>query len=453
MAGGAVPRPLAGVIVLLTLAGIGLVLERHVRMESLRALTEDHMEGRAEWSPNYRHIWFAHDAAFAMGGRNEDNLCSMGHQMDRHQKDWAAWCKEDEDFDGLTNGEELGDPCCLWSAEAGHDPFSLKARREYRRWDLSHPSNRDKNRTISEERKAAVRPTSCDAYDPEVYARQFKAFYFRGADGAFEPKPFHPAKIASAMVLVGLIGHWLWRKQLAVDLFPWFFKDTEKRLSPRVSVVVFFASYVYMDLTSGIVHLILDYAPNWLPGLGSLARGFQYHHHDPTAIIRISWYEYVSHVHLLVPLVFLMLALSNASRVSRLFWFWGSVNVHVFQTAHRWAHFPPEMLPSWVKVLQASGVVLTHERHMSHHEDLESQFTILSGKADIVLDNLSRWIPPWRYDLWACFGVAWFVFPILLDVKFRHFTDGLDHWEKSRRKIAMKDEELSTPAGFIAAVL
>lgn len=29
-----------------------------------------------------------------------------------------ALCRMDSDGDGRTNGEELGDPCCSWSAEA-----------------------------------------------------------------------------------------------------------------------------------------------------------------------------------------------------------------------------------------------------------------------------------------------------------------------------------------------
>lgn len=43
-------------------------------------------------------------------------------------------CQKDSDGDGLTNGEELGDPCCRWS-EA--NPTSLRLTR------LSHPGDRN----------------------------------------------------------------------------------------------------------------------------------------------------------------------------------------------------------------------------------------------------------------------------------------------------------------------
>merc|ERR1712046_217920 len=175
-----------------------------------------------------------------------------------------------------------------------------------------------------------------------------------------------------------------------------------------------------MDLTSGVIHLVLDYAPFHLPGLGVLARGFQFHHHDPTAIIRISWFEYVSHIHLLCPLILVATVLSDATRVQRYFWCCGGVWAHLFQTAHRWAHMPPATLPWVVRSLQSSGLLLSHARHMSHHEDLDHQFTILSGHTDIIVDNLSCIVPPTRYDLWFLFGVFWFLTPIFCDIIFRN---------------------------------
>lgn len=45
-----------------------------------------------------------------------------------------ALCQKDSDGDGLTNGEELGDPCCLWSAA---NPTELRLTM------LSHPGERD----------------------------------------------------------------------------------------------------------------------------------------------------------------------------------------------------------------------------------------------------------------------------------------------------------------------
>merc|ERR1712146_352878 len=83
------------------------------------------------------------------------------------------------------------------------------------------------------------------------------------------------------------------------------------------------------------------------------------------------------------------------------------------------AHMPPATLPWVVRSLQSSGLLLSHERHMSHHEDLDHQFTILSGHTDVIVDYLSSIVPPTRYDLWFLFGACWFLIPLVGDVIFR----------------------------------
>jgi len=44
-------------------------------------------------------------------------LNPFGKDMKNNDHKWdKELCEKDSDGDGLTNGEELGDPCCLWSA-------------------------------------------------------------------------------------------------------------------------------------------------------------------------------------------------------------------------------------------------------------------------------------------------------------------------------------------------
>ena len=50
---------------------------------------------------------------------------------------WRKICHEDPDGDGVTNGEELGDPCCEWTPGA----------QPYRKWNLSHPGRPEENST------------------------------------------------------------------------------------------------------------------------------------------------------------------------------------------------------------------------------------------------------------------------------------------------------------------
>lgn len=339
----------------------------------------------------------------------------------------------DLDGDGLTNGQELGDPCCLWRPGQAAESFSLGSRREYRRWDIFHPSSSDRD---AQRLRAMREPLNCSEYDPKLYAQQFEAFYFRGADGPVLEVNLVPGKVIGLGILLGLLGHWFRNQGLAADVCPLLLRQRAV-ISTRTSLMVMLASFIYMDLTSGIVHLILDYAPSWLPGIGPLARGFQYHHFDPTAIIRISWYAYVSHVHLLCPLIAGLVLLSSASRVARLFWFWGAVFVHLFQTTHRWAHFQPKDLPDIVQYFQSSGLLLTHQRHMDHHQDLERQFTILSGHTDAILDTASRIVPPWRYDIWMLIGVCWLMLPVGIDLCCRGRLEALDSSAHDKHKVGI----------------
>jgi hypothetical protein len=280
------------------------------------------------------------------------------------------------------------------------------------------------------------KPRNCSGpYDETLYREDFSTFYFFNAVGKDQDAPVAEqlVKLVGVVMLVAMFTDWAVRKQLLADVFPWV--SSSRPLPFRLRVAIFVASFLYADMTSGVMHLVLDYAPHHLPGLGVLAHGFQHHHHDPTAIIRISWFEYVSHIHLLCPVVQLAVVVSGASRAQRLFWLCTGAWAHVFQAAHRWAHMPPEWLPPIVRFMQGRGLLLSHERHMHHHEDLEHQYTLLSGVSDVIVDNVSRLVPPSRYDVWFLFGVLWLLVPMFVDVRYRDAIRGCGSTEEPHEKV------------------
>eukprot|EP00928_Gymnodinium_smaydae_P025211 TRINITY_DN20157_c0_g1_i1.p1 TRINITY_DN20157_c0_g1~~TRINITY_DN20157_c0_g1_i1.p1 ORF type:complete len:257 (+),score=29.00 TRINITY_DN20157_c0_g1_i1:77-847(+) len=79
-------------------------------------------------------------------------LNPFGKALEAHNFTWsAALCNEDSDGDGLTNGEELGDPCCLWEEHdtastytrtfpATHPGFATSSSAKYARPDCSRTS-------------------------------------------------------------------------------------------------------------------------------------------------------------------------------------------------------------------------------------------------------------------------------------------------------------------------
>eukprot|EP00928_Gymnodinium_smaydae_P020997 TRINITY_DN18146_c0_g1_i1.p1 TRINITY_DN18146_c0_g1~~TRINITY_DN18146_c0_g1_i1.p1 ORF type:complete len:473 (+),score=59.69 TRINITY_DN18146_c0_g1_i1:294-1712(+) len=433
-------RPLIGFLTVIALFGMGVYIERVLRVR--RVTSSEKFEQRSSRLPNYDHVWFVHDMVFWDGRGGDLNV--FGAHVWRFGANWKILCLLDSDGDGLSNGQELGDPCCLWkdfteSSDAS-GLFNLGGRHEYRRWNLSHPGIPNE-RAVDQPRNN--RPLSCDGvYNKSHYAEQYNAFYFSGADGELEPVPVSLLKVGCLVIMLALAMHWVLHLGLLGDACPWLVRadESEKALPGYVSVLVCILSFLYMDATSGIIHLVLDYAPHWLPIVGDLAKGFQYHHAYPTAIVRISWYAYASHIHLLGPIVALLAILSDASRVQRLFWSWGAIFAHLFQSAHRWAHMLPEHVPGVVRIAQEYGLLIGHAEHMRHHEDLMHQFTILSGHTDWILDRSASIVPPKRYDLWLLAGIAWFALPALADVAVTRMlgcrTSQASNEEVARPKIA-----------------
>lgn len=71
---------------------------------------------------------FGHVSCFGGGARNE-----FGRAFEAANLEWTVeLCEADSDGDGLTNGQELGDPCCTWSP--GDAPPMMNSA-------LSHPGS------------------------------------------------------------------------------------------------------------------------------------------------------------------------------------------------------------------------------------------------------------------------------------------------------------------------
>ncbi|CAJ1390577.1 unnamed protein product, partial [Effrenium voratum] len=350
---------------------VGLRLERALRE---RLAFADHPDFRelARKIPNYDHVWFAWNlvdtntyGSWLLSQERRYPINQFGLHILARNTSWQALCVMDSDGDGLSNGEELGDPCCRWAPKALGD-FQVDQNFEYRRIETSAqalddfaPSPPYRTAPDSAGESRVVGPLA-ECVDHGKHPMGL-------AQPAFETLPLPPSeavdwnltalmKLSAFAVLVVQLALWLVYGGLLADLTP----TAGSPLSLGTRALLVALCFVYMDFCSGVIHLILDYAPTFLPVLGGLAGGFRYHHEDPTAILRISWFEYASHTHLLCAVVLLALRLAPSSRGLRFFWVWGIVWSHVFQSAHRWAHWPPDALPGPVRALQTAGLVLTH---------------------------------------------------------------------------------------------
>ncbi|KAK6184054.1 hypothetical protein SNE40_006595 [Patella caerulea] len=65
-------------------------------------------------------IWQAVGHNDILDGHTGYNL--FGEDFKRHNKEWSRdLCMLDSDKDGNTNGEELGDPSCIWTSTGNHN--------------------------------------------------------------------------------------------------------------------------------------------------------------------------------------------------------------------------------------------------------------------------------------------------------------------------------------------
>lgn len=69
------------------------------------------------------------DGTQACGGSPMTN--QFGSDISSVGRDWSQLCRMDSDKDGKTNGDELGDPCCIWSTSSSNPRRSTL---------ISHPS-------------------------------------------------------------------------------------------------------------------------------------------------------------------------------------------------------------------------------------------------------------------------------------------------------------------------
>jgi ubiquitin-conjugating enzyme E2 variant len=135
--------------------------------------------------------------------------------------------------------------------------------------------------------------------------------------------------------------------------------------------------YLAADFASGIVHWICDsFFDEDTPVLGSVViRPFREHHRDPRAMTRHGFLETNGNncailLLLLVPTTLLGAPAARGGVVPWLSFQWIALAFALATFAtnqlHKWAHLPGPR-PRWLRLVHATGLVLTPRRHALHH--------------------------------------------------------------------------------------
>lgn len=71
-----------------------------------------------DYLPNARSFTVDDDALGHVSHRGGGGINAFGKDFQRANHKWTrALCEKDSDLDGISNGAELGDPCCFWSVD------------------------------------------------------------------------------------------------------------------------------------------------------------------------------------------------------------------------------------------------------------------------------------------------------------------------------------------------
>ena len=159
-------------------------------------------------------------------------------------------------------------------------------------------------------------------------------------------------------------------------------------------IVAVLVAYGSADLMSGVVHFLFDTfgSPQTRVIGQKFVKPFRDHHDDPAAMARGDFIA-VNGDNLFVCLLLLVPAaiwFDGAEHiVSGSFLMAFVVAVVITNQIHKWTHMPE--VPRLVRIAQASGVILSPERHSVHHTDpFDRDYCITWGRLNPVLNRLVR---------------------------------------------------------------
>ena len=153
-------------------------------------------------------------------------------------------------------------------------------------------------------------------------------------------------------------------------------------------------TFVFMDLVSGVLHLILD-NPLFLhtPGLKGMCLGFQQHHANPSLIYKMDLQTHLRPMAAPATIVYVVGAGVHGfdSIAFCVGYVCASLCLVWMQLSHRWAHMPRQRHDAFTRTLITLRVVIQPAQHGLHHlPPYLSNFCILNGLCNPLLNQALR---------------------------------------------------------------
>jgi len=174
--------------------------------------------------------------------------------------------------------------------------------------------------------------------------------------------------------------------------------------NPLLIAVSFVCSFLWYDIYSGILHVVLD-NPRFIavPLLGPPCLEFQWHHHIPLDLTSKSFLQVCGDLNVVVTIVamiFLYFYLYHQFDTPLVVTLLGFKILMAYygQFCHRMAHTPKHLRSALVCLLQDSSLMISSKDHLKHHHDHSTNYCIGSGICNPVVSYLhdhvtsNRWI-------------------------------------------------------------
>jgi hypothetical protein len=152
---------------------------------------------------------------------------------------------------------------------------------------------------------------------------------------------------------------------------------------PVLALALF--SYIYYDIYSGVLHIVLDNPLMMkVPLIDDPTLEFQWHHHIPQDLTSKSFLEVCGDLNMVSCLVVLLYVnpigpYRFSSPMSLSIISCKLLMAYFGQLCHAMSHMPVYRRPSWVVFLQNKGIMISPQAHWGHHKNYDDNYCIGSG--------------------------------------------------------------------------
>ena len=143
-----------------------------------------------------------------------------------------------------------------------------------------------------------------------------------------------------------------------------------------------------LNLLSGFIHWFIENVLSRHSTFDALVNPFL-DHHARNILEEESWYITFSHIGILAFAFLSILYVFPLPPFFLGYWIWLVAISYMNPAIHRLCHRPLADRPRWFAKIQDWGLVLTAEHHAVHHDQVDQNYCLVSGHADLLLNRLT----------------------------------------------------------------